>query len=505
MVFLCCRFRTPMATSTLCQSSSLSDSTGNPRSCLYLPRQQTFQPKADWHASFTNTNKEQPFTGLSPTKPLILRQQHNGAWLSNFSASPTNDLNPQPQPETLTSLPKPAVNDLTGRLKSSLRLVRTDKTLRCHVCHATIKEQHFQNHLFFGGVRCDLCQLVCGDCRSFELHKKETERGRSSCKHSFSYSDDPYEYLLPRLSGSDDMDVGGSLTLPNKQRVLQHYVNQLTDLQLLEPWCTAVRKCKSRLLKARTAMLTQPLEDVGVYKDSLNKDGDSLSVEDDTHGSSAPLSESNGWNSSFKTMLKGYTCPSPALRESQEEKDTDTGVLLTQSYDLEQLEQAVEYVELKGQCKLGSVQSPEVVQSKPKKRRKTCQHKKLKTQKFSHKKKRLPIDEALTEVVDNDESDLVMEKLALPENGYYLMVREAVEQCPMCYESLSENNCSVNLRTFLFTLSCPGCGLLIYIVPDLPDGLKIVMDGGGEKIMQTQHNKPQKTTRKIRPQDFFSK
>lgn len=500
-----------MATSTLYQSSSLGSPAGSPRSCLYLPRQQTFQPKADWRASFTNTNRDSYKNQVPHTRPIILRQ-HDGVWLTSFSDNsiPKKDSIPQPppQPETPPAPPKATEDSVTSPSKSRLTLGRVPKTLRCHVCQANIREQNFQNHLFFGAVRCNLCDLSCNDCRSFERQKDDAELGYSSCTHSFSYTEDPYEYLLPRLSGSDDMDVGGSLTLPNKLRVLQHYVNQLTSLQLREPWCTAVRKCKSRLLKTHSPTQLELSEDLGSRKDSSVTGEGSLGVEEGAHVSPAPVSESDGRDGSLKVTPGLLTCPSSARQGSQEEQDEDAGVLLTQSYDLEHLEQAVEYVEVEEQCRLADVQGQPPLQSKSKKRRKTTHYKKLKGHRLTlpQRRKKPPMVPESAEEVDKDETDLVMEEVALPENGYYLMVREAVEECPMCYESLSPSRCSVNMRTFLFTVSCSECGLLIYIVPDLPDGLKIVTDsGGGEMITLSKENKQYKTSRKIRPQDFFAR
>ncbi|KAG0722912.1 hypothetical protein GWK47_005791 [Chionoecetes opilio] len=501
-----------MATSTMLQSSPLGSSPGSPSSWFCAPRQQTFQPKADWRASFTDSNRES-FGGLqTQTKPLILRHQ-NGVWCPNLSD--TNKPSSQPQPEVQSPPPKLSPS------KSRLSLGRVPKTLRCHACQANIREQFFQDHLFFGVVRCDLCNLVCGGCRAFQQARADAEKGRSSCQHIFFYSEDPFEYLLPRLSGSDDMDVGGSMTLPNKLRVLQNYVNQLTSLHLREPWCNAVRKCKSRLIKAHTTPL-EPVEDLELNRCSPTT-GESACVED-SQGSLVSLMESNGLDNSLMAMPDRFTCSSPVQRDSQEQGTdnsvllgtddsvmlgTDDGVLLTQSYDLEHLEQAVEYVGLEEHLGFGVAQDQGDQHTKNKKRRKQDPYKKLKAHRLpiSHRRRPHPMNSTDDADEAEDEDSLVKEDVALPEDGYYLMVREAVEECPMCYESLSPSHCSVNLRTFLFTATCSECGLLIYIVPDLPDGLKIVTDngGGGVVMTETNPNKDRETSRKIQPRDFFAK
>lgn len=310
------------------------------------------------------------------------------------------------------------------------------------------------------------------------------------------------------MSGSDDMDVGGSLTLPNKLRVLQHYVNQLISLHLREPWCSAVRKCKSRLLKGHSATTLEASEDQGLQNNSLGTGGDFVGTVEDEHINPAPVSRTNGWDSSLEMTPSVPTCSSPERQISQEEQDEDAGVLLTQSYDLEHLEQEVEYVEVEEQCRLGREQGQPALQNKNKKRRKPSHYKKLKGHRltFPQRRKRPPIIPDSAEEVEEDEPDLVKEEVPLPENGYYLMVREAVEECPMCYESLCPSRCSVNMRTFLFTVSCSGCGLLIYIVPDLPDGLKIVTDSGGDEVItQMKENKSTKPAKRVRPRDFFAR
>lgn len=466
-----------MATSTLYQRSPLGSPSSSPRSCLYLSR-----PKADWRASFTNPESLRG----SQTLPLILRH-HEGVWLSSTSNTfnSNKEPSPQPQPETPPAPPEEANDNTTAAPRGKLNVGPVSKILRCYVCQTITKEEYFHHHLFFGMVHCDLCNLACRDCRTFSQLTVGVSSNRSSCQHNFSFSKDPYEYLLHHVSGGDDDNVGSSLTLPYKLRLLQQYVQQLISMQLLEPWCSAIRQCKSRLLKFHTSTSPEPSKNVEHPKDSL----DPVNAEDSGNGS--PATE---------------RIPSPAIvqHKSQEENNVDDGLLLSQTYDLQHLEQAVEYVEVDKQWKLDGMNDQAFLQNKPKKRRKTNPNKRSRAHRLTTPKRRRP--PTLPEGEENgiNESDLVLEEVALPQDGYYLMVQEVIEECPMCYTCLSPDLCSVNLNTFLITITCPECSLLIFIVPDLPGGLQIVTDNrAGNAVKETKQHHPK--PRKIQPRDFFAK
>ncbi|XP_063614001.1 uncharacterized protein LOC134787198 [Penaeus indicus] len=57
-----------------------------------------------------------------------------------------------------------------------------------------------------------------------------------------------------------------------------------------------------------------------------------------------------------------------------------------------------------------------------------------------------------------------------PANGYYLIVRHAIEECPICYTEFCPTRFTVNINTYLLTTVCTGCDLTIYIIFDPPDG-----------------------------------
>ncbi|MPC41173.1 hypothetical protein E2C01_034758 [Portunus trituberculatus] len=469
-----------MATSTLYQSSPLGSPSNSPRSCLYLSR-----PKADWHASFTKS-----------TLPLVLRH-HNGMWLSSTENTPdsSKEPSPPPQPETQSAPPMDVQ-------KTKMNFISVSKLLYCHVCQITVKEQYFHHHLFFGTVQCDLCDMVCADCHTFAVVTVGVGKKDSSCEHSFSFSEDPYEYLLSHVSGGANKDVDNSTTMANKLQLLQYYVSQLIKVQLQDPWCTAIRQCKSRLLKLRTSTVLEPSKNIEFPQAPLDTNIN-FGVTDSRNDSLT--STEIEWDTSSRMAPERSPSPAEVQHKSQEETNEENGLLLSQTYDLEHLEQAVEYVQVEKQWNSEGMEDQDQIHvpSKPKKRRKVSHYKRTKGQRLTpHRKRRHP---TLPEEVGENESDLVMEDVALPQDGYYLMVQKAIEECPMCYTSLSLDLCSVNVKTFLITVTCPECSLLIFIVPDLPGGLQIVTDsrGGNARKEAKQHNHPK--ARRIQPRDFFAK
>lgn len=483
-----------MATSALCQSSPLGSPSGSPRSCFYMARPHSLQPKADWRASFSDTKMESG-VGAHRTfmskKPLILRQ-HNGVWLTRPKDTSHEK---RTQSDIQSSEEKGSEDTVASPSKSRLSLGRTINVLRCHVCLSTVKEQHFHNHLFFGAVRCELCFTICQDCRVFEWLSTETE-GYNKCHHKFTYCEDPYKYLLPRLCGSDDYDTIESSTLPHNLRVLQNYSTKLASLQLREPWSTALRTCKTHLLRAFRDPKSESTEGALSQQDSPL----AVNTAEDLHVSKTH-EEDERLRGSITPTSERLTSSSPVRGDSDESESSEDGLLLTQNYDLEHLEQEVEYVELENNRELPQedFEGRASHSSKPKKRRKNNHRK---SPRSSESKKRTP---SSVEQIQEEE-DLVTEQVELPEDGYYLMVRQAVEECPMCYESLHPTMCTVNIRTFLFTVRCPGCNLIIYMVPDLPDGLKIVTEDTSTNVdaVHKESTKP-KTKTRVHARHFFAR
>lgn len=486
-----------MATSTLYRSSPLGPHSGSPGSCSYMPRQ---APKADWRASFANINGANPIS-------LILRQ-HNGVWLPG---STDNSFNKE-QPQFIKE--KVAQDTVTSPTKSRLSLGKVTKILRCHVCRSIVKDHQFHSHLFFGPVRCELCFIVCHECPVFEQLSLEAELESGKCQHRFWYCEDPYDYLLTRLSGSNEHDVVEMSTLPHSLRLLQKYVKTLENLQLMQPWSDALRKCKRHLLKAYSTSSSEPSENAVSMEEFPLPTSESLkdvssqklpsrwSTMEDTHDNEETDGEKEELNSSVRDMQGRLKCHSPAGRVSPADENLDDGLLLTQSYDLEHLEQAVEYVKVDAYSTKSSGPSSETPQEKSKHKKRRKLHHNNKTQRVLTPEEET--QQLLNQRQEQAEEELVLEQVEMPENGHYLMVRGTVEECPMCYEDLDPTMCTVNMRTCLLTVHCPGCRLIIYMVPDVPNGLQIVT----EDINKTVEMAPQKVakvkSRRISPRDFFA-
>lgn len=525
-----------MATSTLFQSSLLGSQSGSPRSYHYMYHPVSGQLKADWRASFANVSRCTVYRPFLSKKPSILRQ-HNEVWLPRRTK--------KTKPKPLSAKKKDAKDTLTSPPEP-----RVSKMLRCHVCTTNVKEQEYRKHLFFGAMRCELCSIICQDCRVFQWLTEEAKLKPSKCQHKLRFCEDPYDYLLPRLCGSDDHDLEGSSTLPHNLRVLQSYVNKLESPYLRQPWKDALKKCKFHLLKAyrfkasensspspsesisqenshpisegkdqlhmtpkasedvssqEGSLLTSTIMEDAQDKETINirKNEETVNTRTDKETISIRTAketvntETEGMDNITEETLESVPkcateCPIPLRQVSRENGNDDESLLLTQSYDLEQLEQEVEYVGLdilsnKTYDEVCSEENPNHV-SEPKKRRKSP-HKKAKRLFTSRRRTHHPVEQ---EKEEEDES-LVLEEVETPDTGYYLMVQQTVEECPMCYQSFDPTMCTVNIRTFLFTVHCPKCSLIIYMVPDLPDGLQIVTEDSS-RGMVTVHTKATKST-----------
>ncbi|XP_063596529.1 uncharacterized protein LOC134773274 [Penaeus indicus] len=73
-----------------------------------------------------------------------------------------------------------------------------------------------------------------------------------------------------------------------------------------------------------------------------------------------------------------------------------------------------------------------------------------------------------------------------PSNGYYLIARHAIEECPMCYTELCPSRFTMNISSCFLSTVCVECDLTVYIIFDPPDG-------STPKIsIETEHGLPEK-------------
>lgn len=378
------------------------------------------------------------------------------------------------------------VNVITPRLKD-----KKIKDLMCYLCQKSIKEEHFGEHLFFGAVRCTHCKEEFLQCHSFMVMVVNRNMGRVTCEHSLQYCSDPFDYISAKLSGDSSGNLNGALVPSYVLKKLSFYVGQMSVLEKKDPWQSAILQCKTLLPSAvtksaeNTNSLSEPNPNSGNSKilpavsTALTPSQINHSNQKDIH----PKTKSPEIYQEIHPIRKNPTLILPNLKQNGYEQvhEDDAGdLLLSQNYGLEQLEQAVEYVEVAGQCKLQQSNMPK--KPRPYKKRKSAKNR------FS------PL------VIGKDEpaeEEMSLEFIETPTNGYYYVVRSAVEECPMCYTVLCPSECTVNVETFLVTVVCSGCNLVIYIVSDFPDGpsVSIVTEKSNENKKEP---KPEENLKKKR-------
>ncbi|XP_045619547.2 uncharacterized protein [Procambarus clarkii] len=402
------------------------------------------------------------------------------------------------------------------------------KDAKCFLCNKYVKENRFEEHLFFGAVRCSQCHEEILNCRRFQLLLINNNMGIASCKHSLEYCSDPFDYISAQLSGDSAGTTSGSLFPSYVLKKLAYYIESLDAIQNKDPWRTAILQCKTLLPSAVTkstenkklynsiTSIVKPKPVTTQVQDSSsdNNKGKIYTMGKDTlpptwsipgegsGSSSAPqawpeakleIGTDQASTKAFKTR-KDVCSPLKQIGYKKQLPQDDIGdLLLSQNYDLEQLEQTVEYVEVAGQCKS--------THSNTKKPR-------------PYKKRKGTKSELSPLVIGKDVAEEETEFIETPANGHYYVVREAIEECPMCYTVLCPSEFTVNVITFLMTTVCSGCSLTIYIVVESPDGVSIVTEDNSVKApvpSSSIENKKRKYTKRAkhvknwRAKQFFAK
>ncbi|XP_071544235.1 uncharacterized protein [Panulirus ornatus] len=461
-----------------------------------------------------------------------------------------------------------------GSKKSKSKCPSVISTLTCFLCQKRVKEVHFQEHLFFGPIRCHLCNQVFLDCRSFQALTVDTLMKKHSCDHELKYVNDPFTFVGALMC--QGTHIPGSL-FPSKVLVkLSLYIGKMRSLENKDPWKAAIAKCKKYL----PSILVNRIENTGTTTSDLDyihkrmkastpsetndNNTNTPSTEDhprlikDARWTAAHILENNRAHSSKNHHRTGEKIlremdnsdrleasilplqPPSASSSSHPPAEEDIGdLLLPQNYSLEHLEKAIEYVEVAGDSR-----TEDLLTQRRDSTSKTWTTTKTKTKKKKRldKKQKLPKassnppvevpEEEKVEEEEEEEEIMSTEFVETPANGYYYVVKHAIEECPMCYTLLCPSRFTVNVVTFLITAVCTGCDLTIYIVPELPDGttpgVSIVTEnppsstGGGDSLKPPEKEKkkrrrrpttssllkPKKTTtqqKTSKPQDFFCK
>ncbi|XP_042218898.1 uncharacterized protein LOC121864064 [Homarus americanus] len=403
------------------------------------------------------------------------------------------------------------------------------KTLMCYLCQKNIKEDRFVKHLFFGPVKCLKCNKEVQDCHSFKLLCTKTSMEETTCDHKLQYCSNPFDYISLRLSGEFGCNGFGSLYSSNVLKDLSVYIDKLGIVEMKDPWRTAILQCKKLLPTAVSKSSENAKLSPHAHPNSLeHQTTDTTQMPNLT-----PLLENNQRGGkkllvaqNIESRQESYLQANKQICNSSNiNEDEDIGdLLLSQTYGLEQLEQAIEYVQVHGHGAAESHKEAELLLKPLKKKRgPRGPYKKRKTpkeklkpivagQNHQRKEKLKPL------VIGKDtepEEDLSTEYIETPANGYYYVVRHAIEECPMCYKILCPSRFTVNVETFLMTTICIGCDLTIYIVPELPDGstpgVSIVTEEefknppqslAGTEGKKRKYAKPGRPRKSVKPQNI---
>ncbi|XP_047481605.1 uncharacterized protein LOC125034011 isoform X2 [Penaeus chinensis] len=339
---------------------------------------------------------------------------------------------------------------------------------KCYTCGNMVKDVDFEEHLFFGETECTRCHWKISSCEAFRENKIDLIMGNATCLHTLTYCMTPSEYISNKISQESAVELDRSK--------LTSYVCSLNRLKGSDPWKKAIDQCQDFL-----------------------------------DGETSQLSETNEHLNALETV---HSLPEESVPTSKYEMKNspwfvhDHELILSQPYDLEHLNDVVEFetakdypevrmerspvlfTESSGEnmstglphCQtdidtcsgnlvrdvasqstslsdmtgmVGSMNSTRLQKGRKKKRKTKCAKQSKSKSGFS----RLQAN-----------SDAEKSFIETPANGYYLIVRQAIEECPMCYTEFCPSRFTVNINTYLLTTVCTGCALTVYIIVDPPDG-----------------------------------
>ncbi|XP_037804387.1 uncharacterized protein LOC119598696 [Penaeus monodon] len=342
--------------------------------------------------------------------------------------------------------------------KGKLSLNKSSMFLKCYTCGKRVKDIYFEEHLFFGESECTQCNWKISSCEAFRENKIDQIMGNSTCLHTLTYCMTPSEYIVNNLSQESPHELDRSK--------LTSYVYSLKRLEGSDPWKKAIDQC----VKFVEGETSQPSE----------------ANEDHLHASK---SEAVFRVPSSKHEVKN----SPSLAYE------DGDLILSQSYDIKHLNDAVQFEVARDYPEVTMERSPEMVTE-------------YSTSSLPHRQTNADtcsgslvsdVASQSTNLSDVDEvvgglSGAEKRIIETPSNGHYLIVRHAIEECPMCYTEFCPSRFTVNINTFLLSTVCIGCDLTVYIIFDPPDG-------SAPKIFIETESSPREKQKKRKPsaKDFF--
>ncbi|CAL4117099.1 unnamed protein product, partial [Meganyctiphanes norvegica] len=104
-----------------------------------------------------------------------------------------------------------------------------NKAFKCYVCDQHVIKSEFALHLFFGALKCNDCQIKVIDCKSFRSDFFMS----SNCTHkNISWSDNPIDFLKSNVSE----------TSKSANKKVSRYFKHLKSLEQLLPWKSAFQE-----------------------------------------------------------------------------------------------------------------------------------------------------------------------------------------------------------------------------------------------------------------------
>lgn len=353
--------------------------------------------------------------------------------------------------------------------KRKLSLGRIPKYVKCFLCEGLIKEDHFSEHLLFGSVKCSTCNIRFTNCQSFQVWTTEYALGNVYCNHDFTYTGDPAMYLITKLSQSQSENLLEKIL---STKLLENYINKLKSLEDRSPWQHAIRVCKDFLsFNPATCLELNERENNGRNEDVFG------------------IGKRNVLNSAITE--NDWT--NDRINVSSPIEEECSGGILSQDYNLEQLEEATEFVKVPENCFYTTESQSQKTTGK-----------KQRTKKLKNKNATLM-----------SEGDEPLEFVKIPINGFYYVSTKPVEECPNCYEKLCPSQFTVNVLTFLMTTICVECNLTVYITsPDVhivtgdehePKGHMMNENQKANNLIAKKPKKPRGRPRKSKALPFFKK
>ncbi|XP_063602155.1 uncharacterized protein LOC134778200 [Penaeus indicus] len=349
--------------------------------------------------------------------------------------------------------------------KGKLSLNKSSTYLKCYTCEKFVKDMHFEEHLFFGETECTQCNWKISSCEAFRENKIDQIMGNSTCLHTLTYCMTPSQYISNKISQESIAELDRSkLTI---------YVRSLNRLEGSDPWKEAIDQCLASF-----------------------------------EGETSQLSEANEEHLNVSESETAFRVPEEAVSTSKHEIKNSTSLanengdlILSQSYNLEHLNDAVEFEIAKDCQEVGMERSPALFTESS---TDSLTHRQTNVDNCSGNLVKDVVSQG-TSLADKAEiagglNGAEKRIIETPSNGHYLIVRHAIEECPMCYTEFCPSRFTVNINTFLLSTVCIGCDLTVYIIFDPPDG-------SAPKIFIETESAPSEKPKKRKPRvkDFFKR